>query len=193
MPSGNFILIPRHSSENREYIPMGFMPPDVIVGDACLIVRDATLYHLGVLMSRMHNAWVRAVCGRLESRYRYSKDIVYNNFVWPTMDGVSFAPDADARECVTPEMRMKIEEAAQAVLDVRKRFMDADPECSLGILYMPDTMPPDLLFAHEKLDALVDKAYGLSRSATDAERVAHLFKLHAGHCKFCGDAVAERG
>ena len=178
-PDGNFILIPRHSSENREYIPMGFMSPDVIVGDACLIVRDATLYHLGVMMSRMHNAWVRAVCGRLESRYRYSKDIVYNNFVWPTTAGVSFAPDADARERVTTEMRMKIEAAAQAVLDVRKRFMDADSECSLGILYMPDTMPPDLLFAHEKLDALVDKAYGLSPSVTDADRVAHLFKLYA--------------
>jgi len=189
MPSGNFILIPRHSSENREYIPMGFMSPDVIVGDACLIVRNATLYHLGVMMSRMHNAWVRAVCGRLESRYRYSKDIVYNNFVWPEMGGPRFVaatdgtkpvpPDADAQERVPPDVRLKIEEAAQAVLDVRKRFMDADPECSLGILYMPDTMPPDLLFAHEKLDALVDRAYGLSPSVTDAERVAHLFILYA--------------
>ena len=171
LPEREFILIPRHSSENREYIPMGFMSPDVIVGDACLIVRDATHYHLGILMSRMHNAFVRTVCGRLESRYRYSKDIVYNNFPWPQCD----------------DMREKIAAAAKEVLDVRKRFMDADPECSLGILYMPDTMPPDLLFAHEKLDALVDKAYGLSPSCTDADRVAHLFKLYAekvkGHSK----------
>ena len=163
LPEREFILIPRHLSENREYIPMGFMSPDVIVGDACLIVRDATHYHLGILMSRMHNAFVRTVCGRLESRYRYSKDIVYNNFPWPQCDA----------------MREKIAAAAKEVLDVRKRFMDADPECSLGILYMPDTMPPDLLFAHEKLDALVDKAYGLSPSCTDADRVAHLFKLYA--------------
>ena len=171
MPTSEFILIPRHSSENREWIPMGFMSPDVIVGNACLIVRDATHYHLGILMSRMHMAFTHTVCGRLESRYRYSKDIVYNNFPWPQCD----------------DMREKIAAAAKEVLDVRKRFMDADPECSLGILYMPDTMPPDLLFAHEKLDALVDKAYGLSPSCTDADRVAHLFKLYAekvkGHSK----------
>ena len=167
MPASEFILIPRHSSENREYIPMGFMSPDVIVGDACLIVRDATHYHLGILMSRMHNAFVRTVCGRIRSDYRYSKDIVYNNFPWPQCD----------------DMREKIAAAAKEVLDVRNRFMDADPECSLGILYMPDTMPPDLLFAHEKLDALVDKAYGLSPSCTDADRVAHLFKLYADKVK----------
>jgi hypothetical protein len=111
-------------------------------------------------------AWVRTVCGRLESRYRYSKDIVYNNFPWPDL-------------CASASLREVISNAAKEVLDVRKRFMDADPECSLGILYMPDTMPPDLLFAHEKLDALVDKAYGLSPSCTDADRVAHLFKLYA--------------
>ncbi len=111
----------------------------------------------------MHNAFVRTVCGRIRSDYRYSKDIVYNNFPWPQCD----------------DMREKIAAAAKEVLDVRNRFMDADPECSLGILYMPDTMPPDLLFAHEKLDALVDKAYGLSPSCTDADRVAHLFKLYA--------------
>ena len=162
-PQRDFILIPSVSSENRDYIPMGFMPPTILVSNLCLIVRDATHYHLGILMSRMHNAFVRAVCGRLESRYRYSKDIVYNNFPWPQCDA----------------MREKIAAAAKEVLDVRKRFMDADPECSLGILYMPDTMPPDLLFAHEKLDALVDKAYGLSPSCTDADRVAHLFKLYA--------------
>ena len=183
LPERDFILIPCHSSENREYIPMGFMPPTVLASNACLIVRDATHYHLGILMSRMHNAFVRTVCGRLESRYRYSKDIVYNNFPWPTGGGPSSATVTDAQERVPPEVREKIAAAAKEVLDVRKRFMDADPECSLGILYMPDTMPPDLLFAHAHLDALVDKAYGLSPSCTDADRVAHLFKLYAEKVK----------
>ena len=177
-PNGNYILIPRHSSENREYIPMGFMSPTVIVGDACLIVRDATLYHLGILMSRMHNAWIRAVCGRLESRYRYSKDIVYNNFIWPEVVAPTSA-SADAQDRVPCELRFKIGQAAQAILDVRKHFMDSDSECSLGILYMPDTMPSDLVKAHAHLDALVDKAYGLKPTATDAARVALLFKLYA--------------
>ena len=183
LPERDFILIPCHSSENREYIPMGFMPPTVLASNACLIVRDATHYHLGILMSRMHNAFVRTVCGRLESRYRYSKDIVYNNFPWPTGGGPSSATVTDAQERVPPEVREKIAAAAKEVLDVRKLFMDADPECSLGILYMPDTMPPDLLFAHAHLDALVDKAYGLSPSCTDADRVAHLFKLYAEKVK----------
>ena len=93
--------------------------------------------------------------------------------------GPSSATVTDAQERVPPEVREKIAAAAKEVLDVRKLFMDADPECSLGILYMPDTMPPDLLFAHAHLDALVDKAYGLSPSCTDADRVAHLFKLYA--------------
>ena len=104
-------------------------------------------------------------------------------FVGVDMGGSPSPATADAQERVPPEVRENIERAAQAVLDVRQRFMDADPECSLGILYMPDTMPTDLLFAHEKLDALVDKAYGLSPSVTDAERVAHLFRLHAEKVK----------
>ena len=180
MPTSEFILIPRHSSENREWIPMGFMSPDVIVGNACLIVRDATHYHLGILMSRMHMAFTHTVCGRLESRYRYSKDVVYTNFPWPDKGSESVAsPSAPIGEAALSPLQAAIAAAAKEVLDVRKRFMDADPECSLGILYMPDTMPPDLLFAHEKLDALVDKAYGLSPSCTDADRVTHLFKLYA--------------
>ncbi len=108
---------------------------------------------------------------------------MYNNFPWPTGGGPSSATVTDAQERVPPEVREKIAAAAKEVLDVRKRFMDADPECSLGILYMPDTMPPDLLFAHAHLDALVDKAYGLSPSCTDADRVAHLFKLYAEKVK----------
>ena len=126
------------------------------------ILPDATLYHFGVLTSRMHNAWLHAVGGRLESRYRYSKDIVYNNFVWPDL-------------CDSAPLREKITEAAQAVLDARA----AHPGATLADLYDPLTMPPDLVKAHVHLDALVDKAYGLKPTATDSDRVAHLFKLYA--------------
>ena len=107
---------------------------------------------------------MRAVCGRLKSDYSYSKDIVYNNFTWPRP---------------SDELQEKITAAAQAVLDIRKRYMDADERCSLAALYDPTAMPPDLVKAHAHLDALVDKAYGLSPSCTDLGRVAHLFKLYA--------------
>ncbi|MGN1360469.1 MAG: type IIL restriction-modification enzyme MmeI, partial [Kiritimatiellia bacterium] len=156
------IIVPCVSSERREYIPIGFIDDSVIVTNANLFIPNATRYHFGVLTSRMHNAWMRAVAGRLEMRYRYSKDIVYNNFVWPDLEG------AVAR-------KGKIEEAAQAVLDARA----AHAKATLADLYDPLTMPPDLVKAHAHLDALVDKAYGLSPSATDAERVALLFKLYA--------------
>jgi hypothetical protein len=108
----------------------------------------------------MHMAWVRYVCGRLESRYRYSKDIVYNNFPWPE------APTAKQKEA--------IEQAAQSVLDTRAKY----PESSLAVLYNPDTAPPDLLKAHQKLDKAVDAAYGKRKFATEAERVAYLFELY---------------
>lgn len=111
---------------------------------------------------------VRAAEERLKSDYRYSKDVVYNNFIWPEQNG------RDARS--------PIETAAQAILDVRKRYLDADPACTLAILYNPETMPPDLLKAHQHLDALVDKAYG-KKFADDAERVAHLFDLYAEAAK----------
>ncbi len=158
------IVIPCHSSENRLYIPMEFIDDSAIVTNANLFIPNATVYHFGVLMSRMHNAFTRAVCGRLKSDYRYSKDIVYNNFVWPRP---------------SDEMKERITAAAQEVLDIRKRYMDADERCSLAVLYDPTAMPPDLVKAHAHLDALVDKAYGLSPSVTDAERVSHLFALYA--------------
>jgi len=125
------------------------------------MIPSATLYHFGVLSSRMHMAWMRAVAGRLEMRYRYSKDIVYNNFVWPEND--------------TGDGKNNIEQAAQAVLDARS----AHPGATLADLYDPLTMPTDLTRAHAHLDALVDKAYGLKPSASDADRVALLFKLYA--------------
>ncbi|MGN0826310.1 MAG: DNA methyltransferase [Kiritimatiellia bacterium] len=156
------IIVPSVTSERREYIPIGFIDDSVIVSNLALFIPNATRYHFGVLTSRMHNAWMRAVAGRLKSDYRYSKDIVYNNFVWPDLEGAT-------------TKKGKIEEAAQAVLDARA----AHPKATLADLYDPLTMPPDLVKAHAHLDALVDKAYGLSPSATDAERVALLFKLYA--------------
>ena len=156
------IIIPKVSSEKRDYVPIGFIDDSVIVTDLAFIIPDATLYHFGVLTSRMHMAWMRAVAGRLKSDYRYSKDIVYNNFVWPDL-------------CDSASLREKIAEAAQAVLDTRA----AHPGSTLADLYDPLTMPPDLVKAHAHLDALVDKAYGLKPTATDTERVALLFKLYA--------------
>ncbi|MDO8481517.1 MAG: class I SAM-dependent DNA methyltransferase [bacterium] len=149
-PSADYVLIPRHSSENRAYIPIGFFTKENIVADSCMAIGGATLYHFGVLESTMHMAWMRAVCGRLESRYRYSKDIVYNNFPWP--------------ENPTAEQKKAVEEAAQAVLDARKQF----PEATLADLYDPNTMPKVLLEAHHKLDRAVDACYGPpSREASE--------------------------
>ena len=157
------IVVPSVSSERRLYVPIGFIDDKTIASNLVLFVPGATIYHFGVLTSQMHNAWMRAVCGRLKSDYRYSKDVVYNNFVWPD------PPSA---------LKTKIEDVAQTVLDVRRRWMDADERCSLAVLYDPDTMPPDLVEVHARLDTLVDHAYGRS-FADDAERVAHLFLLYA--------------
>jgi hypothetical protein len=121
---------------------------------------NATLYHFGVIESAMHMGWVRYTCGRLKSDYRYSKDIVYNNFPWP--------------ESPTAKQKSAIEQAAQSVLDVRAKYA----ESSLADLYDPLTMPGDLLRAHQKLDKAVDAAYGKRTFATEAERVAYLFELY---------------
>ena len=156
------IIIPKVSSERRDYVPIGFVDDSIIATDLVFVIPDAALYHFGVLTSRMHMAWLRAVAGRLKSDYRYSKDIVYNNFIWPDL-GDSAA------------LREKIVEAAQAVLDARATH----PGATLADLYDPLTMPPDLVKAHAHLDALVDKTYGLKPSATDSDRVALLFQLYA--------------
>ena len=153
-----FILIPSTSSERRLYIPMGFFTNGHIAHNSCHIITDAALYHFGVLMSTMHMAWTRTVCGRLELSYRYSKDIVYNNFPWPLP---------------TDKQKAAVEAAAQAVLDVRARF----PQSSLADLYDPVSMPPGLAKAHQKLDKAVEAAYG-REFANDSERVAYLFELY---------------
>jgi hypothetical protein len=143
---------------------MGFFAEGEIVGDSNLCIPDASRYEFGILSSTMHNAWVRHTCGRLESRYRYSAGIVYNNFPWP--------------ESPTEKQREAIEAAAQGVLDARTQF----PDASLADLYDPLTMPPALVKAHQKLDAAVDAAYltnaGRKAFKSDAERVAFLFELY---------------
>jgi len=158
MPLTNYIVIPEVSSERRAYIPMGFLSPECLSSNLVKIVPDASLFTFGVLTSRMHMAWVSHVCGRLESRYRYSVGIVYNNFPWPTP---------------SENQKAGIEKAAQRVLDVRAAY----PKASLADLYDPLSMPKDLVQAHSDLDAEVEKAYG-KRFTSDLERVAFLFDLY---------------
>ena len=158
-PDTNFILIPRVSSEGRKYIPIGFLSPDHIVSDAIQFIPDATLFHFGVLTSGVHMAWMRVVCGRLEMRYRYSNDVVYNNFPWPT--------PSDAQN-------EKIEQAAQAILDARALY----PESSLADLYDEMAMPPELRKAHRANDAAVLEAYGFPKDSSESDIVARLFKMY---------------
>ena len=158
-PAGNYILIPEVSSEKRRYIPMGFMTPDIFCSNLVKIIPDATLYHFGILTSNIHMAWVRAVCGRLKSDYRYSKDIVYNNFPWSN--------PSDAQKA-------RIEATAQAILDIRAKY----PDSSLADLYDELTMPADLRKAHTGNDHAVMEAYGFSPKMTEDEIVAELFKMY---------------
>jgi hypothetical protein len=157
-PKSSYIVVPRVTSENRKYVPMGFFSKNDIVGDSCQAIPNAEVFHFGVLSSEMHNAWLRYTCGRLKSDFRYSKDIVYNNFAWPTP---------------TDKQKATIEKAAQAVLDARLLF----PQSSLADLYDPLSMPPELVKAHQQLDKAVDAAYGKTFK-NEAERVAHLFELY---------------
>jgi hypothetical protein len=158
-PKVDYILVPRTTSENRQYIPMGFFNKNSIVSDTCQAIPNATPYHFGILTSAMHMAWVSATCGRLEGRYRYSKDIVYNNFPWPD---------------VSEKQQADIAAKAQAVLDARKEF----PQSSLADLYDPNTMPPSLRKAHDALDRAVDKAYRASGFKNERERVEFLFNRY---------------
>ena len=154
------ILIPRHSSENRRYIPFGFFSPENIVGDTCLSIANATKFHFGILQSSMHMAWVKSVCGRLESRFRYSNEIVYNNFPWA--------------ENPTDKQIKAIELAAQKILDVRLDFTNS----SLSELYDPISMPPTLVKAHNELDKAVDLAYRPQPFDSEARRMEFLFELY---------------
>lgn len=155
-----FTLIPLHSSENRKYIPLGYFFSDVIANNSCSTIDNTTLYHFGVLTSTMHMAWVKTVCGRIKSDFRYSKDIVYNNFPWA--------------ENPTEKQMKTIEQKAQNVLDVRASF----PNNSLADLYDPLTMPPELVKAHNDLDKAVDLAYRPQPFTSEANRMEFLFDLY---------------
>ena len=157
--SGNYLLIPRVSSERRHYIPIGYVSADVIASDAVQLVPNAMLYEFGILTSIVHNAWMRVVCGRLKSDYRYSNDIVYNNFPWCSP---------------TDEQKAKIEQTAQAILDARANH----PDSTLADLYDETFMPPDLRKAHEANDKAVKQAYEFNLKMPESEIVAELFKLY---------------
>jgi hypothetical protein len=165
-----FIAIPKTSSENRKYIPMVLLDKEFIPSDSIRFISTHSLYHFGILTSQMHMAWVKYTCGKLESRFRYSKDIVYNNFPWPGVDGeISAKP-----ELKNDKLKTKIEECAKEVLEVRAKFKDA----SLADLYDPLSMPPELTKAHQKLDKAVDEAYCKDVFKDDTERVEHLFEMY---------------
>ncbi|MCC6690248.1 MAG: class I SAM-dependent DNA methyltransferase, partial [Bacteroidia bacterium] len=157
---GTFIVIPRVSSENRKYIPMGFFDRNSIVSDTCMSIPNGTIYHFGILMSAMHMAWVEYICGRLKSDYRYSKDIVYNNYPWP--------------ETSTDKQIKTIETAAQKVLDARAKY----PANSLSDLYNPWAMPKELVKAHNELNKSVDLAYRSQSFTNEASRIEFLFELY---------------
>lgn len=159
------ILVPSHSSENRKYIPLGFIDDSVITTNATLIIPNASVYNFGVLISNVHMAWMRVVCGRLKSDYRYSKDIVYNNFPWPTP---------------TAEQKKNIEQTAQAILNTRALY----PDCSLADLYDEIIMPPELRKAHQNNDRAVMEAYGfpVKNDFTESMCVAELMKMYQEIC-----------
>lgn len=162
MPEGTSILVPKVSSERRRYIPMGFIDPETFCSDLVFLIPNATLYHYGILQSQFHNAWMRVVCGRLKSDYRYSGGVVYNNFVWPE-------PGA--------EQRAEVERRAQAVLDARRLYEGS----TLADMYDPDNefLYPELVRAHRELDAAVEAAYGVDFGGDEQKIVAHLFGLYA--------------
>ncbi len=160
MPATESVAIPRVSSEKRAYIPMGLLPPTSLGSDSMHIIPGATAYHFGVLESRTHMAWTRAVCGRLEMRYRYSKDVVYNNFPWPAAPS-----EADTK---------RVEQTAEGILAARALY----PDSSLADLYDERAMPAELRRAHEANDRAVASLYGLPPDLTEEETVARLFALY---------------
>jgi hypothetical protein len=159
-PNSSYIAVPEVSSENRRFIPIGFLPSETITSNKLQIIEGGTIFHFAILNSTMYNAWMRTVCGRMKSDYSHSP-AVYNNFPWPIP---------------TDKQHTTIESAAQSVLNARQQF----PDATLADLYDPLTMPPVLLKAHAALDKAVDTAYGYKGTNTDAGRVAFLFELYEG-------------
>ena len=163
-PSTNYILVPSVSSENRKYIPMDFVSPEIIASNLVLMIPDAELWHFGILTSSVHMAWTKTVCGRLEMRYRYSAKLVYNNFVWKQM---------------TPTQFTKLVESSKKILEARKNY----PNASLADLYDEIAMPKDLRAAHKLNDKTVMDIYGFDESMTDEEIAISLLEAY----KFVAD------
>lgn len=172
-PESDYIIVPKVSSERRKYIPIGFLSKEIITTDLGLTISDATLYHFGVLTSAMHMAWMRQVCGRLKSDYRYSNNLVYNNFPWP--------------EVPTEKQQAKVEHCAKAVLDARAAF----PDSTLADLYDPNSMPKRLLDAHRALDAAVDACYRAASFKSDLERLEFLFTLYRKYTEPLADVARK--
>jgi hypothetical protein len=163
MPGRSFLVVPEVSSEKRPYIPIGFTQPQTLCSNLVKIVPNATAFHFGVLSSAMHMAWVRQVCGRLKSDYRYSNKLVYNNFPWPN---------------TTAAQRERVEEKARAVLAAREPHLPPRGKATLADIYDPLAMPPELVKAHAELDRAVEKCYRSEPFHSDRERVEFLFSLY---------------
>ena len=159
-PKTDYIVIPLHSSENRTYIPMGFFSKDYIVNNSISIVPTSSRFHFAILISLMHMIWVKYICGRIKSDYRYSNKLVYNNYPFP--------------KDVSDKNRTTVEEKAQNILEIRTEFTDS----SLADLYDPLAMPPKLKKAHQELDRAVDKCYTKRTFKSDKERIEFLFGLY---------------
>ena len=159
-PKTNYLVVPRHSSENRRYIPIGYMGANIICGDANLLIPSASLYDFGIMMSNVHNSWMRAIAGRIKSDYRYSASIVYNNFPWPLPNNIQ---------------KQKIEKTAQNILNARKLYS----ESSLADLYNENLMPKELRKAHQQNDIAVMEAYEFEwKHMTESDCVAELMKMY---------------
>lgn len=174
MPGEVYLVVPEVTSERRNYVPLGFLAPEIICSNKLKVVQGGKLYHFGVLSAQMHMAWMRYVAGRLKSDYQYSSSVVYNNFPWPR--------DPSEKQVAA------VEQSAQAVLDARAQF----PDATLADLYDPLAMPPELRRAHAALDRAVDAAYGRKGFASDAERVAFLFDLYRQATSLLPAAPAKR-
>ena len=159
-PESNYVLIPRHSSETRKYIPIAIFDTSYIASDSCVTMPNATLYHFGVLQSIMHMTWTKQICGRIKGDYRYSNNVVFNNFIWP--------------ESPSEKQKQRVEDAARNLLEIRARFKKA----TLADLYDPNAMPKTLLDAHNQLDSVVDSCYRQKKFSTDLERLDFLFALY---------------
>jgi len=157
-PDSTYLVVPRHSSENRKYIPIGFISSEIIASDACIIIPDVSIYEFAILSSSVHIAWTKLISGRLKSDIRYSPAI-YNNFVWPS---------------VNEKQKSKIEATAKKILEAREKFSDS----SLADLYDPLTMPEELLKAHKANDAVVCEAYGFEKNISEEEIVSALMSLY---------------